>query len=79
MFDIGILLLQNGRLDYCNSPIAFLCQRMARNSKPKAVDKLTCVLGWALKESNVGLNSLISRLQFMLEPVTTGDWKTTSR
>ena len=79
MFDIGLLLLQNRRLDYCNSPITFLCQRMARNSKPKAVDKLTYVLGWALKESNVGVSSLLSRLQSMLEPVTIGDWKTTSR
>ena len=79
MFDIGILLLQNGRLDYWNSPITFLCQRMARNSKPKAVDKLAYVLGWALKESKVGVSSLLSRLQFMLEPVTIGDWKTTSR
>ena len=79
MFDIGILLLQNRRLDYCNSPIAFLCQQMSRNSKPKAVDRLTCALGWALKESNVGVSSLLSRLQSMLEPVTIGDWKTTSR
>ena len=61
MFDIGILLLQNGRLDYCNSPIAFLCQRIARNSKPKAVDKLTYVLGWALKKSKVGVSSLLYR------------------
>ena len=79
MFDIGLLLVQNRRLDYCNSPIAFLCQRMSRNSKPKAVDKLTYVLGWSIKESKVGVSSLLSRLQFMLEPVTIGDWKTTSR
>ncbi len=52
---------------------------MSRNSKPKVVEKPTYVLGCDLKESNAGGSSLISRLQFMLEPVTTGDWKTTSR